>query len=124
MATTIWSMLCLSTRSTMSFVEPATFTPWMRRTALVGVVVSGHDGDARHERVLRGHASDCQRAQSLPPAPTTSVRGRSHMRCVETSARLFWRMTRKIKRMPPMKNMSMKHETKKHADGKPHVDDP
>ena len=110
MATTIWSMLCLSTKSTMSSVEPATLTPWMREPRLVGsssVATMGMPGMSGSFEAMRPIASE-----PVSPAPTTSVRGRSHMRCVETSARLFWRMTRKIKRMPPMKNMSMKHETK------------
>ena len=94
----------------MSSVEPATLTPWMREPRLVGsssVATMGMPGMSGSFEAMRPMASE-----PVSPAPTTSVRGRSHARCVETSARLFWRMTRKIRRIPPMKNMSMKHETK------------
>ena len=32
-------------------------------TPLCGIIVSGNDGDTRHERVFRRHAPDCQRAR-------------------------------------------------------------
>ena len=94
----------------MSFVEPATFTPWMREPHFAGsssVATMGMPGMSGSFDAMRPMASE-----PVSPAPTTRVRGRSQVRCVEASTRFFWRMTRNMRRMPPMKKMSRKHETK------------
>ena len=86
------------------------------RAALGGVVVGGHDGDARHERVLRGHAPDGQRAR-LPRAHDERARPVTGALCRPQHALLLTH---------DAAHEEYEHETRdeEHADGQPHVDDP
>ena len=92
------------------------------RTALGGVVVSGHDGDARHERVLRGHASDCQRAR-LPRAHHERARTVAHALRGDERAPF---LAHDAEDQADTAHEEYEHETRdeEHADGQPHVDDP
>ena len=95
----------------MSFVVPATFTPWIRWPRFAGsssVATTGIPGINGSFEAMRPMAKE-----PVSPAPTTSVRGRSHVRCEETNARPFWRIKRKINLMPPIKKISRKHDTTK-----------
>ena len=94
----------------MSSVVPATFTPWIRLPrfeASSSVATMATPGMSGSFEAMRPMASE-----PVSPAPTMSVRGRSQARCADPRTRFFWRMTRNTRRMPPMKNISRKHETK------------
>ena len=90
--------------------------------ALRGVVVSGHDGHAGHERVLRGHAADGERAR-LPRAHDERARPVTGALCRPQHALLLTHDA-EYQAYAPHEEYEQKARDEEHAYGQAHVDDP
>ena len=90
--------------------------------ALRGVVVSGHDGHAGHERVLRGHAADGERAR-LPRAHDERARPVAGALRRPQNA-LLLAHDAEYQAYAPHEEYKQEARDEEHADGQAHVDDP